>query len=176
MEGLFRIASQVSSPLALGGLIATIFFLILRQIIAKNIFPELTRAVGGDILKLIIERLFLLALIAMILGFIGFVFTTVWSGTGKTKGQDSINVTLQSNMTFKQATEFLADLDHFTVDFKEDCDEAALNAEVRGGQIKGKSTVELIELLRLRLKGSRTRLNYRVTKLQDRGVYEIACN
>src|SRR5881275_414846 len=117
MEELLRVASQVSSPLALGGLFAAIFFLILRQIIAKNIFPELNKAVGGDILKLIIERLFILALIAMILGFIGYIFAA-----GKTKGADYISVALPNNMTLKEATRRIADIDHFTVDFKERCD------------------------------------------------------
>jgi hypothetical protein len=176
MEALFRVASQVSSPLAYGGLVAMMFFLILKQIVAKNIFPSLTRAVGGDLLKLIIQRLFILALVAMILGFIGFIFTTAMSAADKTRGQNSINVTLQDGMTFKEAAEFLADLEHFTVDVSATCDQSALNANVRGGQIRGKSTVELIELLRLRLKDSGTRLNYRVTKAQDRGVYEITCN
>ena len=77
MKEILEIASNVSTPLALGGLIAAIFFLILRQIIAKNIFPTLTKAVSGDILKLIINRLFMLALVAMVLGFAGYIISRI---------------------------------------------------------------------------------------------------
>jgi hypothetical protein len=75
MNSLFEIASRASTPLALGGLAAAVLFLIFRQIVAKDIFPPLTRAVGADILKLIIDRLFILALLAVVLGFLGYVLT-----------------------------------------------------------------------------------------------------
>jgi len=50
-----------------------VFFFIARQIIAKNIFPKLTQALGGEILLVIINKSFVLALVAMILGFIAYV-------------------------------------------------------------------------------------------------------
>lgn len=73
MQYIFAIASNVSTPLALGGFFAAIVFWVFRQIVAKNIFPKLNAAIGADILKLIIERLFVLALIAMILGFVAYL-------------------------------------------------------------------------------------------------------
>src|SRR5260370_15414323 len=80
MQGLFEIASRISTPLALAGLFAATFFLIVRQIIKKNIFPTLTRQLSGDILRLIIVRLFLLSLVAMVLGFAAFVVTLLAAG------------------------------------------------------------------------------------------------
>lgn len=80
VEKIFEIASQVSTPLALGGFFAAVVFLIFRQIVAKNIFPRLTASFGADILKLIIERLFILSLVAMILGFIAFIVPKVFPG------------------------------------------------------------------------------------------------
>ena len=70
MTKIFEIASQVSTPLALAGFIACVVFFVLRQIVAKNIFPRLTSAVGAGLLRHIIDRLFVLALVAMCLGFI----------------------------------------------------------------------------------------------------------
>jgi len=81
MNGLFETASRISTPLALAGFFAAAFFLVVRQIIAKNIFPTLTRQLSGDILKLIIDRLFVLSLVAMVLGFAGFVMTRVAART-----------------------------------------------------------------------------------------------
>jgi len=75
MTQLFQIASSVSSPLALSGLIAAIVFYTFRQIIAQNIFPKLTSSLGAGIITLIVNRLFFLALVAMLLGFTGYIFT-----------------------------------------------------------------------------------------------------
>lgn len=75
---IFDIASHVSTPLALAGLFAAAVFFIFRQILAKNIFPQLTAAIGADVLRLVIDRLFLLALVAMVLGFVGYVAPLVF--------------------------------------------------------------------------------------------------
>lgn len=69
---LFELASKVSTPLALSGFIAAALFLILRQILKiQNLFPALKSS--ERVIILIIERLFVLALIAMVLGFAGYV-------------------------------------------------------------------------------------------------------
>jgi len=88
MHGLFDIASRISTPLGLAGFLAAAFFIIVRAIIAKNIFPTLTRQLSGDIIKLIIDRLFILSLVAMVLGFAGFVATRRHVG-GKPTGNAS---------------------------------------------------------------------------------------
>jgi len=75
IERIFEVASRISTPLALAGLLAAIFFFVVRQLIAKNIFPVLTKQISGDLLKLIIDRLFILSLVAVVLGFAGFVLT-----------------------------------------------------------------------------------------------------
>src|SRR6266851_924443 len=77
MEKLFEIATKVSTPLMLAGFIACAFFLILNQILRKNLFPKLTRQLSAEIVRLIINKLFILALIALILGFIGFVLAII---------------------------------------------------------------------------------------------------
>lgn len=73
MDDIFKIATDVSTPLMLAGFLAAAFFLIARQVIKANIFPQLTGQLSSDIIKIIIERLFILALIATILGFIGYI-------------------------------------------------------------------------------------------------------
>lgn len=73
METVFEIATQVSTPLALGGLFASILFFTLRQLIKKDTFPALTRSASADVIKIIIDRLFVLALVAMVLGFAGYI-------------------------------------------------------------------------------------------------------
>lgn len=77
MAEIVEIATKVSTPLALGGLVAALMFFLLRQILARNIFPKLTEVLGARILRLIIDRLFVLALVSVILGFVGFLFSRI---------------------------------------------------------------------------------------------------
>jgi hypothetical protein len=76
MEKVFDLASRISTPLALAGLIATAFFFVARQVLSRKIFPKLTARLSSEVIKLIINRLFILSLIAMLLGFSGFVVGT----------------------------------------------------------------------------------------------------
>jgi hypothetical protein len=74
---IFEIASNVSTPLALAGFLAAAFFLIVRGIVSRNIFPALTARLSSEIIKLSIICLFILSLVAMLLGFAGFIFVRV---------------------------------------------------------------------------------------------------
>lgn len=74
MASVLEVASRVSTPLALGGLFAAILFLIFRQLLRLKIFPKLARKEGYTLLRVVVDRLFFLALVAMILGAIAFVF------------------------------------------------------------------------------------------------------
>ncbi len=72
MEKIFEIATSISTPIALAGFFGVVFFLIVKQVIAKDIYPRLTKELSSDIFKHIIDKLFILSLIAMLLGFIGY--------------------------------------------------------------------------------------------------------
>jgi hypothetical protein len=72
-ERIFELATKISTPLALAGFIAAVLFFVLRQLLAKNIFPVLSKTVGGAVVRQIIDRLFVLALVGMVLGFVGYL-------------------------------------------------------------------------------------------------------
>ncbi len=73
MEKLFEVAASVSTPLALGGFLAAVLFYLFKQILTRDFLRQLTSAHSADVIKLIIDRLFILALIAMVLGFIAYL-------------------------------------------------------------------------------------------------------
>jgi hypothetical protein len=81
MDNFFEIASKVSTPLGLAGIIAASLFLIAREILKKNIFPALTKNLSSDIIRLLIERFFVLALVSVVLGFLGFALSLIIKGT-----------------------------------------------------------------------------------------------
>ncbi len=73
MEEIFRIATSISTPLAMAGLILAIVFYIFRLI-----------AQGNRKTSLIIKYLFTMAVIGMLLGFAGYIFSIVYpKQTGK---------------------------------------------------------------------------------------------
>ena len=73
MDRILAIATKVATPLALGGLIVGVFFLILRQIISAGLIPQVTSETGGMILLRIINGFIVLALVATVLGFLGYL-------------------------------------------------------------------------------------------------------
>jgi len=77
VDKIFDVATSISTPLALGGFLAAVVFWIFRQIIAKDIFPRLTESLGADVIKHIVDRLFILALVATVLGISAYVFVIV---------------------------------------------------------------------------------------------------
>ena len=72
MEKLFEIATNIRTPLALGGLIAVIFFLIIKKIISKIDIPKSVEVRAG-ILNKVINFSFILAILSVILGFLGYI-------------------------------------------------------------------------------------------------------
>lgn len=73
MNALFEIAAGLSTPLALGGFIAAALFFIFRQVLSLPILANLARKETTDIIKQILLYLFVLSLVAMVLGFAGYV-------------------------------------------------------------------------------------------------------
>lgn len=73
MENIFELATKISTPLALGGFAFAIFFLILKQLIAKGLLQQISVRASTEVIKIIIDRLFILALVAMVLGFAGYI-------------------------------------------------------------------------------------------------------
>ena len=110
MSRILEIATNVSTPLMVAGFLAGAFFLILRQILRKDLFPALTRQLSVDIIKLIIERLFTLALVALVLGFAGFVLTVFVKGSEASHakgGNDQANLWEKNWHTVNESHGFL---------------------------------------------------------------------
>jgi hypothetical protein len=173
MKEILDIATKVSTPLALGGLFAAILFLIFRQIISKNIFPQLTRAVGGTLLKQIIDRLFVLALIAMILGFIGFIVVNVYPS--KTLPPESFSVNFPDGLRLRDAIKHIATADSSTVTFNASCDDSFLDTEIEGGLLQADNAAHVIEQLESKLKKQPSQPYHLRVKIKENGAYEVLC-
>ncbi|MGH8655574.1 MAG: hypothetical protein ACREYE_26890 [Gammaproteobacteria bacterium] len=171
MKEILELASKVSTPLALGGLVAASVFIIFREIIARN--PGLTAAIGGAILLNIISKLFVLALVAMILGFTGYVVNIV--AQQPKLPPDSVTFNPPSGMLLRDVARMIAANEGHTAVFR-NCTEAFLAAEVEAGTLTGKTSKDLIEALQYRVNSFRAPKEYRVEHLKDKGIYEIRCD
>ena len=72
---ILKLFASVSTPLALAGLIAGGFFLFVRQLIGKPVVSKLTEEHGHELAKRVVIFFFVLSLVAVALGFTGFLIT-----------------------------------------------------------------------------------------------------
>lgn len=81
MQEIFQYATGISTPLMLGGFIAAVLFFIFRQILKKAIFPLLTKGGSENLLRHMINWTGTLSLVALILGFTGYVLPIIPAAT-----------------------------------------------------------------------------------------------
>jgi hypothetical protein len=176
MDKLLEISTNVATPLALSGLLAALFFWVVKMILEnKSLFPQLTQQAGSQILKRVIDKLFILALVAMVLGFFGYVLNIVASGkTAPPPIRDVAQVTFPANVSLRGAIQTIAENEGHTASFT-NCAEETLAKKVRPGRVSAKTTKDLIELLQFRIEGQPAPVTFEVIYLEDKGRYEIRC-
>ncbi|HVR40223.1 MAG TPA: hypothetical protein VMU84_14100, partial [Thermoanaerobaculia bacterium] len=92
MDRILEIATKVATPLALAGLIIGVLFLLFRQVLAKKIFPKLLRNQSAAVIHKIIDRMFVLALVAILLAVVAYIaglFAKASQKPGNSSGRDS---------------------------------------------------------------------------------------
>lgn len=75
MKEIIQIASEVGTPLALGGLMAALFFFVVLKVISPKFLPQVAQEHGAKLILQIVNGFFVLSLVAMILGFAGWVLS-----------------------------------------------------------------------------------------------------
>ncbi|MBC8029571.1 MAG: hypothetical protein H7Z16_05615 [Pyrinomonadaceae bacterium] len=172
MGNILDIAARVSTPLALGGLIVGALFLIFRQILAMNIFPQLSRQLGGKIIIKIINTFLTLALVAIILGFISYVLPTIMNAYYPKLDREYVNVGTDEDQTLENIVRAVALGQNVTINFNPNCDQATRSAVIEAGDHEGNSIKEFLEHLKQRVKGQS--IDYTVAQEGERR-YEINC-
>ncbi len=82
MEPILKVASQISTPLILAGVVIAVLYGIFKLGIAR--IPTLSKTAGTRILFRIVNWIGILAFVALILGFIGFALPTLLEAIGFT--------------------------------------------------------------------------------------------
>jgi hypothetical protein len=108
MNDIFQIATRISTPLALSGLFAAIFFYVVKQILDRTSANNSNQSANSqgnsnDITRTILKYLFILSLVAAILGFTGYAInlfkpnpsTVKLKGIVYVNGQEAENVKIR---------------------------------------------------------------------------------
>lgn len=172
MEKILEIASKVSTPLALSGLIIGVLFLIFRQILSMNIFPQLSRQLGGRIIIKIINSFLILALVSIVLGFIAYILPTLIKSYYPQLQPDYVDVGTDEDKSLEEIIAAVAKVKNVTINFQPNCNQTVRRAVVEAGDHEGNSIKEFLENLKQRVKGNG--VNYSVNQEGERR-YEIVC-
>lgn len=170
MDRILTIATRVATPLALGGLVVALFFFIVRQIISAGLIPQVTQQTGGALLMRIINVFFVLALVAIVLGAVGYIVKLVWKGPTVHPGFVSIGT--PPNQTLAQIVHAVATARNVTINFNAACGPSIRNAIIEGQKHEADSIELLLENLKDRVTGNS--IDYSVKK-QGARRYEIIC-
>lgn len=172
MSDLFEIASKVSTPLALGGLVVGALFLTFKQILSMNIFPQLTKQLGGKIIIKIIHTFLSLALVATVLGFIAYVLPTIINAYYPKLDPEYVDVGTGEDQPLEKVVRTVAAGTNVTINFNDNCKQSVRTAMIEAGNHEGKNLKELLENLKQRVKGPS--INY-VVKQEGERRYELVC-
>src|SRR5882724_3655573 len=78
VEGLLSVASKVGTPLALAGIIVIVLYALYKQVLALKLFAPIGAGPTSRLLQHVLNKLFWLALIALILGVASYVLTVIF--------------------------------------------------------------------------------------------------
>ena len=78
LEGLLRVASKVGTPLALAGIIVIILYALYKQVLALKLFTRIGADPTSRLLQNVLNKLFWLAIIALILGVTSYLLTALF--------------------------------------------------------------------------------------------------
>jgi hypothetical protein len=172
MDRILEIASRVSTPIALAGLIVGVLLLVFLRILRPQIVPQLDGTAGAQTVKSIIHWLGVLAVV-------GVLCASATSILAKMVGvtpEDSYRGNIPANLSLKSAARWVAETEPgFSVEFGANCIEAVLESKVSGGTLAAGSIARAIEKLPRTVISPKSQVDFRVTRSEERGLYEVDC-
>jgi hypothetical protein len=72
MEEVFKALARSSPPLAIAGIISSFLFYGIRECLRRNLIPPIAKRDSRGAIYLIINKLFILSLLALVLGFVAY--------------------------------------------------------------------------------------------------------
>jgi hypothetical protein len=74
-EAIYKLAANVSTPLALAGLTVALFCRVILAVIKADLLTQVGAGASAAIIKKVINVFFILSLVAAVFGFVGWMYT-----------------------------------------------------------------------------------------------------
>jgi hypothetical protein len=168
MNGIWETVTSISTPLILGGLVVVVMFFIFKTIFSKNIIPQLNQTTGGKVVLRIVNFLFILSLVAIILGFVGYAIAKYYPPLDS----DYVSMGIPEEMPLELVVQLIAEEKDVTINFNKNCNDSVKNATLNPKGYEGGSVKEFVENLKQGVKGES--IYYSVIK-EGELRYEIVC-
>lgn len=112
-EKLFEIASKITRPISVASIVVIALYLIYRAILSLNVFHTLSESNSFILLDSIVNRIFILAVIALVLGTISFLYVQLAKNKLDFSQTFSItgNVYFDNELPAENATVFVEGVD-----------------------------------------------------------------
>jgi len=165
---ILEIATRVSKPISLAGLIVGIFFLIVRLIVSYGLIPQVSAVAGGVILLRIINGFIVLSVLAVVLGFVAYVIRVQNPKLHPTY----VSVVTDTPWTLAQIVNAVRQGQNVTINFNANCGPSVRTAKIEPGKHEGSDIKRFLENLKQRVAGES--IDYSVKQEGDRR-YEIVC-
>jgi hypothetical protein len=172
-DKILDIASRVSTPLAVAGLVVGVLLIIFYAILKLKIFPKFNQNMGKAVISSMMKYLYRLAMVSVVLGFIAYLTPVILGGIYKPPKQEAF-FDIGDGWTLRGAIEQIASGEGRTVRINSNCPEPFMKGKLRKGMIQGRSTSDLLQQLQYRLVESIPNEIYRV-ELTTGGFYDVDC-
>ncbi|HEV2828822.1 MAG TPA: hypothetical protein VGW76_14600 [Pyrinomonadaceae bacterium] len=182
MDKILDIATKVSTPIAVSGLVVGVLLIVFYGILKLRIFPKLNQTMGRDVISTMMKYLYRLALVSIVLGFVAYLTPFVLGALypRRPPPPDSATWQMRFDYTLRDAIRRVAELDsHPSVRF-ERCNDAVMNIKVKKGTYSAKNYAAIIHQLQYNLIEPVPAIQqgkdiYEV-RLNEGGLYEIVCH
>jgi len=173
MQKVFEIATKVSTPLALGGFVIAVVFFIIKQILSPKFLSQANPNQSSKILHKIITLIFILGLVSLTFGLVGYLVPIVLHNKYPELKKGSVNFQTKQDFPLVGVIRFISRNSNVTIIFDTACDSAHLNARVEKGKFEGDSITQLLDNVYQRV--TDPNLKFSTNKKGDYR-YEIKCN
>jgi hypothetical protein len=177
MEQVLDIATRVSTPIALAGLVVGVVLILFYTILKLNIFPKLNQSMGHNVILSTLKYLYRLAMVSIVLGVIAYLTPIVLGSIFPSQPpvRPSAKINVPTHYSIEQAIRYVARMDnHPSVNF-EGCSDSVKLLKVKGGPYEGRTYTDIIKQLQYNLVEPTTIPKYDV-RLSPEGYYEITCH